>query len=397
MMASNRYRLRHLAQEGHPGAKLAIALLDRTDQLLGVILLGNNLLNTAAATLVSIITIELFGENKLALGLSTLLITFAILVFAEISPKIIGAEHADRLAPWFAYVLSPLLRVFSSAVWFINLFASALLRLLRLKPQPNPDKNRLSPEELRSLVIESRELIPPKHGTILMNLFELSQVAVEDLMTPRGQIEFLDLNQSWDEVLKQITTSHHRRLPVCHESLHNLLGTLTVRRLVSALDGKNTFGETFIREHLSAPYYIPAGTPVFSQITFFQDNRQRMGFVVDEYGEILGLITLEDIIEEMVGEFTTSLPGQSRSLTWEANGSVLLEGNRSLREINRQLGLNLPTETAKTLNGLIIEHFEDIPENGVSLKVAGVAVEIVQTQDRSIKTARLYKPDTLVS
>lgn len=391
MMASNRYRLRHLAKEGHRGAKLAISLLDHTDKLLGAILIGNNLINTAVATLVSMLTIELFGDNSLALGIATLLATFAILVFAEITPKIVGAAHADRLVLLIPYVLAPFQKIIAPAIWFINLFAKGLLSLLRLRPKTDQVQNKLTPEELRTLVMESRELIPPKHATILLNLFELSEVAVEDLMTPRGQIEFLDLDQDWEDVKKQIATSHHSRLPVCQESLDQLIGILPIRRLVSTFEDE-AFDEAFLREQIQTPYYIPAGTPVFSQLTFFQENRQRVGLVVDEYGEILGLITLEDIIEEFVGEFTTSLTNQSRRLAWDNDGSIVLDGGRSLREINRHLGLQFSLDGPKTLNGLIVEHFQDIPENGVSLKIDNVAIEIIQTQDRSIKTARLYRP-----
>ena len=391
MMACNRYRLRHLAREGHRGARLAVTLLDRTDRLLGVILIGNNLINTAAATLVSLVTIEMFGDDNLALTIGTLLITFAILVFAEISPKIIGATHADKLVLLFGYVLTPLQQVFSPVIWFINLFANGLLSLMRMRPPTNQTQTKLTPEELRTLVMESRELIPPKHGTILLNLFELSEVAVEDLMTPRGQIEFLDISQNIDGIREQIATSHHSRLPVCYESLDNLHGVLPMRRLIGKLEAVDFVVED-VRGQIQPPYYIPAGTAVFSQLAFFQENRQRIGFVVDEYGEILGLITLEDIIEEIVGEFTTSTPGQSRALAWDTEGCILLDGARSLRDINRHLKLSFNLDGPKTLNGLIIEYFQDIPENGVSLKINGIALEVVQTQDRSIKTVKLYRP-----
>lgn len=391
MMACNRYRLRHLAGEGHRGAKLALTLLEHTDRLLGTILLGSSLVHTAAATFASIVTLQLFGDDNWALGIGTLLVTFAILIFSEISPKIVGAGYADRLVLIFGYILTPMERVLSPAIWFVNLFAKGLLSALRLRPRNAGEHGKLTPEELRTLVMESRELIPPKHGTILLNLFELSEVAVEDLMTPRGQIEYLALDQPWDEIKEQLITSHHSRLPVCRESLDNLIGILPVRRLVGALE-QDEFAETRLREHLQHPYYIPAGTPVFSQLAFFEENRQRIGFVVNEYGDILGLITLEDIIEEIVGEFTTSLPGQSSQLHWDENGCALLEGSRSLRQINRHLHLDFPLDGPKTLNGLIVEHFQDIPEHGVSLKIANIAIEIVQTQDRSIKTARLYRP-----
>lgn len=392
MMAANRYKLRHLAQEGRLGAKLALALLAKTDRLLGVILLGNNLVNTGAATLVSLITIELFGNDKWVLGIATLLVTFAILVFAEITPKIIGATHADRISQVLGYIFTPLIRIFYPAIWFVNLFAGTLLRAMGLSLRPAADAPKLTPEELRTLVMESRELIPPTHGTILMNLFDLGKISVEDVMTPRGSIEILNLDTAWEDVINQIATSHHARLPVCRESLDQLLGVLPVRRLMTELHEPD-FQEERLIEHLNAPYYIPAGTPVFAQLGFFQENRQRFGFVVDEYGEILGLVTLEDIIEEIVGEFTTSLPGAPRALAWDEEGTVIVEGSLSLRDLNRKLSLNFPLDGPKTLNGLILEYLEDIPETGVSMKLHGTPVEIIQTQDRSVKTARLYRPN----
>ena len=391
MMASNRFRLRHLAQSGHGGAEKSLALLNQTNKMLGVILLGNNLVNSAAATLVSVIAIELFGEQKWALGAGTLLVTFAILVFSEITPKIIGATYADRLALFLGYLLTPLLRLFYPVVWFINLFASGLLRLLHLSPIPSEEAVRLSPEELRSLVLESSHLMPQKHRTILSALFELNSITVEDVMTPRGNIEILDLDLPWEEVKDQLATSHHSRLPVCHESLDNLLGILPVRRLLGSI-GDVEFKEAGLLEHIQPAYYVPAGTAAFSQLAFFQENRQRVGFVVDEYGEILGLLTLEDIIEEFVGEFTTSLPGLDKSLNWGVDGSIIVEGSRQLRDINRMLNLQFPLDGPKTLNGLILEHFQDIPEAGVSIKLTGIAVEILQTQDRSVVTARIFRP-----
>lgn len=394
MMASNRFRLRHLAQSGHHGAQKALDLLGRTDKMLGVILLGNNLINSAAATLVSVITIALFGEEKWILGVGTLAVTFAILVFSEITPKIIGARYADRLALILGYILTPLLRIFYPAVWFINLFASALLKLLRLSPAQENENAQLSPEELRSLVLESSHLIPQKHRAILSSLFDLNNITVEDVMTPRGNIEILDLDQPWDEVKNQLATSHHSRLPTCRESLDQLVGILPVRRLLASL-GDPDFDETALLDQLQAPYYIPAKTAVFSQLAFFQENRQRIGFVVDEYGEILGLLTLEDIIEEFVGDFTTSMPGLSQELRWSSSGEVIVEGSRPLRDINRMLGLDFPLDGPKTLNGLILEHFQDIPESGISIKLDQIAIEILQTQDRSVVTARLFRPKTL--
>lgn len=392
MMAANRYRLRHAAQNEHRGAKLALALLGKTDKLLGLILLGNTLLNAAAATLTGYIALALFGESKWALEIGTLCITFALLVVAEISPKVICATYADRLAPVYSYILTPLLRLAYPIIWFVNLFVTALLKTIRLAPSGLHEENKLSPEELRSLVLESAHLMPKKHHTILSSLFELNNITVEDVMTPRGNIEILDLDLPWEEVKSQLATSHHSRLPACRESLDQLVGILPIRRLLASI-GDSTFDEGSVLQQIQAPYYIPAGTAVFSQLAFFQENRQRIGFVVDEYGEILGLLTLEDIIEEFVGDFTTSIPGLGQELRWSDEGDAIVEGSRTLRDINRMLGLDFPVDGPKTLNGLILEHFQDIPESGISIKLAGIAVEILQTQDRSVVTVRMFRPE----
>jgi len=391
MMAANRFRLRHLAQNGHRGASKAIALLERTDKMLGVILLGNNLVNTAVATLVSVIALQMFGDEKWALGASTLIVTFAILVFAEITPKIIGATYADKMALIIAYLLTPLLRICYPIVWFVNLFAAGLLRGMGLSLRPDDNGNRLSPEELRTLVLESSNAIPKKHQAILGSLFDLNEITVEHMMTPRRSIEILDLDQDWESVRRQLLTSHHSRLPVCRGSLDHLLGVLPVRRLLAAIADAD-FDETVLIEQLHPPYYIPSGTAVFSQLSFFQENRQRIGFVVDEYGDILGLLTLEDIIEEIIGDFTTTLPGVDSDLAWDEDGSVVVDGARQIRDINRMLSLDFPLDGPKTFNGLILEHFQDIPEAGVGLKLNDIPVEILQTRDRSIVTARIYRP-----
>ncbi len=393
MMAANRYRLRHQAQEGHRGARLALDLLARTDRLLGVILLFNNLINAAAATLVSIIVIQLFGEEDWALGAGTLLVTFLILVFAEITPKVVGAGNADRLAPAVSFLLTPLLRLFQPVVWFVNLFVDALLTLTRLKPKSSGEVPQLSPEELRTLVLEAGHFIPHQHQSILLNLFDLESITVEDIMIPRSAIEAIDLAAPIDEIRHQLATSYHTRLPVFENDLNSIVGILHQRRLLATLLA-GSMDKEGLREQLSEPYFIPAATPVYTQLQFFQENRERIGLVVDEYGEIQGLVTLEDIIEELIGKFTTTLPGSSSEIAWGRDGSTLVDGGRSLRELNRKLDLALPLAGAKTLNGLILEHFQDIPETGVSLKIAGVPMEIIQTQDRMVKTVRLFKPPT---
>ncbi|HUX23706.1 MAG TPA: HlyC/CorC family transporter [Burkholderiales bacterium] len=391
MMALNRYRLKHLVKQGHRGARLAHALLAHTDRLLGVILLGNNLVNAAAATLVGLITIQLFGENKIALGLGTLAVTFLILVFAEITPKVIAAAHAERIAFAVSYVLTPMLKLVYPVVWFVNLFVSALLTLLRFKPPAGGEPQRLSAEELRSLVLEAGHYMPKKHSSILVNLFDLERVTVEDVMTPRAQIEAVDLEAPLERIVEQLATSYHTRLLVYRNELGNIAGILHLRKVL-ALMREGEFDRDKLAELLAEPYFIPASTPLFAQMQYFQENRQRLALVVDEYGELQGLMTLEDIIEEIIGEFTTNAPSVATIRAWDKNQSALVEGTSPLRELNRKLGLTLPLEGPKTLNGLIIEHFQDIPEAGVSLKIAGVPMEIVQTQDRVVRTVRLFKP-----
>ena len=393
MMAANRYRLRSAANQGSRGARLALDLLGQTDKLLGIILLFNNLVNAAAATLVSVITIQLFGSEEWVLGVSTLAVTFLILVFAEITPKVIGANHANRLACFVSYPLSGLLKSLYFVVWFVNLFVAGLLRLLHLSPNGNEDAHSLSTEELRTMVLESGAFIPPKHRSILVNLFELEDITVEDVMTPRHQIEAVDIAEPMEIIQGHLATCYHTRLPVFDGEMNAVIGVLHVRRLL-AHSFENRLSVRDIRELLARPYFIPASTPVYSQLQFFQENRERLGLVVDEYGELLGLLTLEDIIEELIGKFTTGAPDASERLRWGEDGSVIADGSQPLRALNRKLGLNLPVDGPKTLNGLVLEHLQDIPESGLSVRIAGVPIEVMQAEDRRIKTVRIFRPQT---
>lgn len=391
MMAANRYRLRHRAEQGHPGARLALSLLSRTDKMLGVILLGNNLINAASATLVSIITIELFGEEKWALGAGTLLVTFAILVFSEITPKIIGASYSDRLVLVLGYLLYPLLRVSYPIVWFVNLFAQGLLRLLRLAPGPDDQTPQLSAEELRSIVLEAGHFIPDQHREILFNLFDLESITVGDIMLPRGEIESIDISDPLETILHQLATSYHSRVMVCDGDLSNVVGVLHRRSLLPhAFAGELSYA--VLREQIVAPYFIAAATPIYAQMKLFRDERQKFGLVVDEYGEIQGLVTLEAIVEEIIGKFTTSLPGASRQYAWAEDGTVLIDGGASLRDLNRQLELDFPVDGPRTLNGLILEQLQSIPESGVSLRIGSAYLEIVQTEHRRIRIVKLQRP-----
>jgi Mg2+/Co2+ transporter CorB len=390
MMAANRHKLRHLAESGHRGAQLAQALLGKVDRLLSVILLGNTLINAAAAMLTGHIVLNLFGEQKWALEAGTLFVTFCLLVFSEITPKVVGATHPDWLTPRISYILTPLLRIAYPIIWFVNLFVGSLLRLFHLRPKAGYETPRMSPEELRALVLESGHFIPQRHQGILINLFDLEHVTVEDIMTPRGEIEAIDLQAPIDTIRQQLATSYHTRLPVFDGEPGNVVGILHQRRLLSGiLTGE--FDHGALREQLAAPYFIPAATQVYEQLRYFQENRQRLGLVVDEYGEIEGMVTLEDIIEEIIGKFTTGVP-EGSDLDWDADGTVLVDGSRNLRELNRHLSLNLPLDGPKTLNGLLLEYLQEIPESGVSVRVADVCMEIVHTQDRKVRRVRIFRP-----
>jgi Mg2+/Co2+ transporter CorB len=389
MMAANRVRLRHRAQRGSAGAKRALALLGETDKLLGVILLGNNLINAAAATLTAVLAARLFGEGKIVLSLGTLAVTFLILVFSEITPKVVGAAHADRLAIPAALLLAPMLRVSYPVVWFVNLFVQALLKLLRIRPADEAGAT-LTQEEVRALVLEG-QYFRGKHRSLIANLFDLEAVTVDDVMTPRSQIHVLNLDAKPALLRQQLTTSYHSRLPVCEDTLDNIAGILHLK-LVLGLLQSGEIDAASLRPLLRPAYFIPAGTPLLTQLSQFQADRQRMGLVVDEYGELLGLVTIEDIIEEIIGEFTTTAPGAGDAWRREADGSVLVDGMAQLRTLNRRLGTRFPQEGPKTLNGLIVEHLGDIPAAGLSFRLAGQLVEIVQTQDRAIKVVRLLPP-----
>jgi Mg2+/Co2+ transporter CorB len=393
MMALNRYRLRHLAKTGNRGAILVSQLLQRTDKLLGVILLGNNIVNTAAAALGTVIAFRLLGENEWAVTIATAAVAFFLLVFSEITPKVIGASHPERIAFPASFVLAPLLRLAYPLVWFVNLFSGALLWSLRLQRRPGADGAApLTLEELRTLVLEGGNFLPPKHQKILLNLFDLQSITVDDLMTPRSQIEALDLELAPAELRRELASLNHTRIPVCRGSLDNVVGVLHARKVLNM--GADDITAERLAEVMRPPYFVPMGTSLLAQMQNFQEEEERLGLVVDEYGELMGLITLEDILEEIVGEFTTQSPLSTRGgFVRQEDGSVIVEGSTTLREINRRLAAALPLDGPKTLNGLLLEHLEAIPEPGTSLKIAGYPIEIVQTQDRAVKIARIYPKD----
>jgi Mg2+/Co2+ transporter CorB len=389
LMSLNRYRLRHLARDGHRGARLASQLLSKTDKLLGVILLGNNFSNAASATLVTVISVELFGEGQLVLMFGTLAVTFAILVFSEISPKVIAAAYPEKLAFFCSYLLYPLLKLAYPAVWFINLFVSGVLRILGIKINFADTSHAITMEELRSIVSDAGSYIPKKNRTILLNLFDLEKITVDDVMTAHPQIEAIDFDAPLETILQHIATSHHTRLPVRQGPSEEIIGIIHIRKVMNQLRN-GELDLDMLREVISEPYFIPSGTPLYTQMQQFQEKQQRIALVVDEYGELKGLVTLEDILEEIIGDFTTQSPLRTSTYRQEEDGSWLVDGSSSLRNLNKKLGLKLPLEGPRTLNGLVLEHFEDIPEPGTSFKIGSHTLEIVQTQDRIVKSVRIY-------
>lgn len=391
MMAINRYRLRHMVSQGHGGAKRVEELLKRTDRLLGAILIGNNIVNAAAATLASLIAVQLFGQGKLAYAVSTLAISFLIIVFSEITPKVVGATYPEKIAPLLAYVLAPVQWLLQPGVWFVNLFVQPLLLVIGIRPGENREVDKLSPEEMRTLVLESSAFMPKKHFSILMNLFDIGAVTVQDIMVPRARVESVILEEGMETVSHKLATSYHMRLPVFRDREGELAGVLHLRRILGALHA-GTLDERAIVEVLDEPYFVPATTSVLAQLQYFQENKERIALVVDEYGELMGLVTLEDIIEEIIGKFTTSLPSAAPTLVWDEHGTATAEGTTPVREVNRALGLSLPTDGPKTLNGLIVEYLRDIPEADVSIKINHVPMEIVHAQGRTVKTVRIFRP-----
>jgi Mg2+/Co2+ transporter CorB len=391
MMAANRHRIRHLANRGNRGAKNTQSLLSRTEELLSVILIGNNIVNTILPVLLTAIAMHAFGNNASVLSISTGVAAVLIIIFCEITPKVIGATYPERFAIFTSWVIRPLIVILKPAMWLINVFVSGLLKVLRVDTKANQN-TQMSAEELRSVVLESTHFIPNKHRSILVNLFNLESIKVDDVMTPRSRMEVLDFSKPIEDVIHQLETCYHNKLPVCDEDSDRVIGILAVRKALSLLGDEDLQHDNF-KELLSEPYFIPSGTPVLQQLQFFQENQERIGLVVDEYGIVQGLVTIEDILEELIGEFTTSLPDLAIKTKWSEDSTYIADGTASLRDLNRLLNLDLPTDGPKTLNGLLIETLEDIPDNNVSVKIGGVVMEIIQVDEQIIKTVRIYQPN----
>lgn len=385
LMTLNRYRLRHLARSGHRGARLADALLKRPDRLIGLILLGNNFVNIAASSITTLIALRLGGEG--AIAIATGVLTLVILIFSEVAPKTLAALHPERVAFPASFPLALLLRVLYPLVWVVNGVANGLLRLLGANLEET-GTGSLSREELRTVVNEAGAMIPRRHQRMLVNILDLEKATVEDIMVPRNEIVGIDLNDDWDEILEQIAGTEYTRMPVFRDSVDETVGVLHVRRVLTSVMRGELTREELVRD-MREPYFVPEATPLNVQLLNFQTRRRRIGLVVDEYGDIMGLVTLEDILEEIVGEFTTDPASVMRDVQIEEDGSYLVEGSASVRELNRLLQWEMPTAGPKTLNGLILEHMETIPEPGTSLLLDDFPVTIVQIQDNRVKMARI--------
>ncbi len=388
MMSLNRYRLKHLTRSGHKGAQRASKLLDRTDQLIGVILIGNNFVNIFASSIATIIALRLWGDAGIAIA--TALLTIVILIFAEVTPKTLAALYPEKIAFPASFVLTPLLKLLYPLVWSVNLITNNLLRLLGIK-QSNQDSDNLSREELRTLVNEAGALIPRKHQDMLVGILDLEKVTVNDIMVPRNEIVGIDIEDDFSDIITQIESSQHTRLPIYKNDINNIIGILHLRNLTRVLS-QETPNKASLLQECREPYFVPESTPLHTQLMNFQKEKRRIGIVVDEYGDIMGIATMEDILEEIVGEFTTNFSANSADITPQDDGSYIIDGSATIRTINKTLSWNLPTSGPKTLNGLITEALESIPDTSVCLKIHKHQMEIRQIKDNVVKTVRIYPP-----
>ena len=385
LMTLNRYRAKSLADKGHKGAQLALKLLSRPDRLLGLILLGNNIVNIFAATIATIIALRLYGE--IGLAIAPIALAFVILVFAEVTPKTLAALKPEKLAFPSAFVYTLIATPLYPFVWSVNIFSNGLLRLIGIHPD-RETRQELSADELRAVVIEAEHFMPQAHSDMLLGILDLEQVSVEDIMIPRNEITGIDLNDDWNDIVHQITHSQRTRVPVFHDSIDDTIGVLHLRKVLN-LFSRDELNMKTLKGLIAQAYFIPAGTPLTRQLLSFKDNRRRSGLVVDEYGSIQGLVTLEDILEEIVGQFTTDSPTRSLGIHKRDDNSYQIDGNTHIREINRALNWSLPVNGPKTLNGLILEHMEIIPQNGTSLMIDNYTIEITRTNNNAVQTARV--------
>lgn len=387
MMSINRYRLKHLEKEGHKGAKRVQKLLDRPDRLIGLILIGNNLVNIAATTVAAIIFTRYYGDVWGPI-LNTICLTLIVLIFAEVTPKTLAALYPEKVSFPSSFILLPLLKLLYPFVFLLNKVTNGILALFKINPEDG-DEHSLSKEELRTVVHESSVLIPKQHQEMLMGILDLEKVTAEDIMIPRSEIVSIDINDEWKDIQKQLVHSQHTRVLLYRDSIDDAVGFVHVRDALRLLS-KDQFTKATLLRAVREIYFTPESTPLTTLLYKFQNAKERIGLVVDEYGDIQGLVTLEDILEEIVGDFTTTiLPTHNKEFHIQQDGSVLVDGASNIRELNKEMDWHFPTEGPKTLNGLILEHLEEIPDTNISLRLAGYPVEILEIEENRVKTVRI--------
>ncbi|AQA19353.1 magnesium/cobalt efflux protein [Halioglobus japonicus] len=384
MMSLNRYRLKHLQKNKHRGATRAAKLLDRPDRLIGLILIGNNLVNIFASAIATVIAIRLWGDA--GIFIATLALTLVILIFAEITPKTIAALHPEKVAFPASVILLPLLKLFYPLVALVNWFTNGLLRLLGFDPSKQHDEN-LSSDELRTIVTDAGQLIPARHRGMLLNILDLEEVSVDDIMVPRNDVYGIDLDDSDDDILRCIQNSSHTRLPVWRKDINDIVGMLHMRNISRVIDMQGLDRRALERE-IEKPYFVPESTPLHTQLLNFQQKKHRLGVVVDEYGEVIGLVALEDILEEIVGEFTSNRSEEDATIFPQRDGSYIIAGNASIRDINKALEWTLPTDGPKTLSGLVLEYLEGFPDANAGLSVGNYQFEILELEDNVVQAVR---------
>ena len=388
LMSLNRYRLKHLAEKNHGGARRAVKLLERPDKLITLILLGNNFVNILITQLATYIGWRLYGEAGIAIAAGAL--TLIILLFAEVTPKTLAATNPEKIALPASYIYQPLSKLLMPLVFVIDWLAKVVLKIFLFSGRQS-DPDALTSEELRVAVDATSGLIPDSHRDMMLSILDLEKVTVDDIMVPRSEIIGIDLEDDWHETLNFITNLSYTRIPIYSGNIDNLVGTALMRKILPLLLNDEFTPETLV-DLTREGYFIPEGTPLTTQLLNFRKNKRRIGFVVDEYGDIQGLVTIEDILEEIVGEFTTDPSSLHQDFFRDADSSYLIDGSTHIRDINRNLAIELPSDGPRTLNGLILEHMEFIPESGTSLKISGYPIEIMQVKNNMVKTARILLP-----
>lgn len=386
MMAINRYRLRHLVRKGNKAAKRTSALLERPDRLIGVILIGNNFVNILASALATVIAVRLWGDSGIAIA--TLGLTFIVLIFGEVTPKTVAAMYPEKIAFPSSLILMPLLKVLYPMVWLVNGMCSLLMRPFGIRPGQESEE-QLTSEELRTLVNESGLRMTKKRRGMLLGILDLEHVRVDDIMVPRNEVYGIDLDDDLDEIIQDLRECRHTRMPVFRDDIDNIEGILHMRKIAYLLS-QSKITKELILQQMEEPYYVPESTPLHTQLINFQKTKARTALVVDEYGDIVGLVTLEDILEEIVGDFTTDNHAHQQEFVTQGDGSYIIDGTASIRDINKALGWELPTEDARTINGLITEVMEAIPNASVCWYVSDYRFEILQVEDNRVKSVRMF-------